>query len=85
MASRYGLLIGVNEYPHVEGADLKGCTNDVALIGSLLIDRFGFPEDNCVVLLDHEASQAAIRAGDNNNDRQYRSIVSFDTSAISAE
>ncbi len=64
LANRHCLLIGINEYPHVQGATLSGCTNDVALIGSLLIDRFDFPEneENCTVLLNGEATRAAILA-----------------------
>ncbi|MCB1036193.1 MAG: caspase family protein, partial [Acidobacteria bacterium] len=61
MAKRHCLLIGVDQYPNVPGADLKGCANDVALMGSLLIDRFGFPEECCRVLVNDEATQAGIR------------------------
>ncbi|MCP4658621.1 MAG: caspase family protein [bacterium] len=61
-ANRHSLLIGINEYPNLQGGTLQGCKNDVALIGSLLIDRFGFPEENCIVLLNREATQSAIRS-----------------------
>ncbi len=60
-SNRHCLLIGVNDYPNVEDATLQGCANDVALVGSLLIDRFRFPEDHFIVLRDRTATQAGIR------------------------
>lgn len=44
-AERHALLIGIGRYPHVARADLEGPVNNVLRIGTLLRDRFGFPED----------------------------------------
>lgn len=58
-AKRHALLIGIREYAY-PGADLRGPINDVFVIGTLLRDRFGFPEENLCVLLNQEATQKAI-------------------------
>ncbi len=59
---RHALLIGINHYPYAAGANLEGTANDVLRIGTLLRDRFGFPENNLHILIDAEATQAKIRA-----------------------
>lgn len=61
-AGRHALLIGINSYPYVAGARLAGARNDVVRVGRLLRDRFGFPDDHLLLLVDEEATQAAIRA-----------------------
>ncbi len=63
MPARHALLIGINRYPNIRGADLEGCRNDVALVESLLLRRFRFPADNIEVLLDEQATQRGIREG----------------------
>ena len=60
--TRHALLIGINEYPHFEGRNLKGCVNDVAVWRNLLRGRFGFPADHLHELVNGEATQAAIQA-----------------------
>jgi hypothetical protein len=59
---RHALLIGVDEYPLLQGADLRGCVNDVELMGSLLRDSFGFADEAVVTLRNQEATQAGIQA-----------------------
>ncbi len=61
---KFALLIGINQYPgRVLGKTLKplqGCVTDVQLQRQLLIHRFGFDPGNIVMLLDVQATQAAI-------------------------
>lgn len=59
-ADRHAVLIGINRYPSVDSADLKGCLNDVELVASLLCERFGFPPEGMHVLQDGEATRAGI-------------------------
>ncbi len=60
-AARHALLIGINRYPQIPGADLQGCVSDLELMRSLLIDRFGFPADSTRGLRNEEATQQGIR------------------------
>ncbi|MCP3959290.1 MAG: caspase family protein [bacterium] len=62
MPARHALLIGINRYPHIPGADLQGAVNDAAQIHALLTARFGFGADEIVMLCDEAASRDAIRA-----------------------
>ena len=61
MPARHALLIGINSYPLVEHANLRGCVNDVTLMASILEERFGFPAENLRVLRDEEATESSIR------------------------
>jgi hypothetical protein len=56
---QYALLVGISNYPGVD-SDLRGPVEDVDLMRDVLIDRYGFPEYNIVVLTDEEASRAGI-------------------------
>lgn len=60
---RLALLVGVQDYPNL-GAhrQLSGSRNDVRLVRSLLVDRFGFRPDQIVTLLDDQATGASIRS-----------------------
>lgn len=60
MLVRHALLVGINRYPNLPQADLRGCINDVDLMRNLLAERFGFREDTLEVLRDEEASRDAI-------------------------
>jgi uncharacterized caspase-like protein len=60
-ASKRALLIGIDDYKEV--SDLKGCVNDVELIKSDLVSKFGFPEDNVKTLKNQDATHAGIVAG----------------------
>lgn len=55
------LCVGINDYP-VRGADLKGCVNDARAWAELLRDHYGFAEADITVLLDRQATKAAILA-----------------------
>ena len=54
------LLIGINDYPNF--SKLNGCVNDVTAMHQMLTKRFGFSQDNMVLMTNAEATQAAIRA-----------------------
>ncbi|KAL1563063.1 metacaspase-4-like [Salvia divinorum] len=57
------VLIGCN-YPGTK-AELKGCINDVRRMQRCLLDRYGFPAENIVVLIDIEGSADAQPTGKN--------------------
>jgi hypothetical protein len=56
--ARRALLIGVNKYQQLPW--LGGSRNDVALIRSILVDRYGFDEQHITTLLDEDATRSAI-------------------------
>lgn len=59
---RLALLVGVNQYAHLNsGEQLDGCSNDVAAMRTLLIERFQFRPDQIVTLIDRQATGDAIR------------------------
>ena len=58
--TKRALLIGIDSYPRLDGKDLRGCLNDVELLGQVLRERFGFAEQT--VLRDAEATRARILA-----------------------
>lgn len=52
------LLVGINQYPT---APLKGCVNDVLMMGNILITHFGFtPGADMRLLVDQRATKEAI-------------------------
>ena len=58
---RHALLIGVDKYSKLAPRhQLKGCANDVRLIGGILQDHFGFSEEHMVMLIDEAATRAGI-------------------------
>jgi hypothetical protein len=61
LSKRRALLIGINRYPGIPGADLQGCVSDMELMRSVLIDRFGFIAEHTRTLRDEEATQQGIR------------------------
>jgi len=58
--NRYALLVGINKYTSMQGADLNGCVNDVNDMYYRLTKHYGFPEDNIRVLCDARATQQNI-------------------------
>lgn len=52
--AKKALLIGIN-YPGTK-AELKGCINDVWRMHECLIQRFGFNEEDIVVMIDTDSS-----------------------------
>jgi hypothetical protein len=57
--AKYAMLVGINKYP---GNALNGCVNDVTNLREMLVDNFGFPADNIVLLTDEEATRENILA-----------------------
>jgi hypothetical protein len=63
---RWALVVGVGEYAHFGdeiGGDLPGAANDARRVRDVLVARWGFPEENIRLLLDTEATRAAIQEG----------------------
>lgn len=56
------LCVGVNDYP-IPRADLKGCVNDARAWAALLVEHFDAAAGDVTVLLDQDATKAAILAG----------------------
>lgn len=54
------LLIGINNYLHYKEKSLNGCVNDTKIMASVLKKRFGFNEDDIIILNDEEATRDAI-------------------------
>ena len=57
--AKYAMLVGINKYP---GNALNGCVNDVTNLREMLVNNFGFPTENIVMLTDEEATRANILA-----------------------
>ena len=53
------LLVGINSYP---GYPLSGCVNDVANVANLLMQNYGFSQDQICILRDRDATTANILA-----------------------
>lgn len=56
------LCVGINKYPQ-PGMDLQGCVNDANNWASLLVDQYDFTRSDVTVLLDDDATHAAITGG----------------------
>lgn len=56
---RRALLVGINDYPGF-GQDLPSCVDDARSMTELLSKSYGF---DCTVLVDAEATQAAVAGG----------------------
>jgi metacaspase-1 len=61
MAKR-ALLIGINKY-QIDGADLRGCVNDVEDLRSALVECYDFKKSDITVLTDGAATKKAMQAG----------------------
>lgn len=60
--TRRGLLIGIDSYPNIPGANLEGCVQDAVNLAKLLRERFQFAQENLALLLNEQASRARILA-----------------------
>ena len=61
---KFALLIGVGHYKHLPASEqLDGCANDVAAMRDVLQQRFAFPKNDIISLLDEQATSDSIRAG----------------------
>ncbi|BAY60275.1 peptidase C14 caspase catalytic subunit p20 [Calothrix brevissima NIES-22] len=58
---KLALLVGVNNYPKLEGSNLRGCITDVDLQQELLIHRFGFKSEDIVRLTSHPKDEQPTR------------------------
>jgi len=61
MAKR-ALLVGINRY-QIDGADLRGCVNDVKDLSAALVEFYGFSKKDITVLTDGAATKKAMEAG----------------------
>jgi metacaspase-1 len=60
--SKKALCVGINDYPY-DGSDLNGCVNDAKAWADLLVSHFDFAESDVKLLIDAQATKAAIMAG----------------------
>lgn len=58
----YGLLIGIDDYP-IPVPPLKGCVNDIHKVRDYLLDKQQELEPQLLILLDEDATKAAIIDG----------------------
>lgn len=56
----HGLIIGVNNYESPQRANLNGCVGDAKSIADYLTESLHVPDNQLVVLFDHQASRKAI-------------------------
>lgn len=64
--TRWAFVVGISDYIHfgdAEGGDLPGAENDARGWRNMLIGKEGFPEENVRILLNQEATRAAIEEG----------------------
>ncbi|HSN85216.1 MAG TPA: caspase family protein, partial [Thermoanaerobaculia bacterium] len=58
---KWALIVGVDRYEHLDPRyHLEGCANDARAMAGLLKSQFQFPAENVTLLLDQQATQAAI-------------------------
>ena len=65
-STHWALIVGISDYIHfedVEGGDLPGAEHDARRMRDALVVARGFPEDNVRMLLNHDATKAAIQEG----------------------
>jgi hypothetical protein len=60
--TKKALCVGINTYP-IQGMDLSGCVNDAHAWASLLNEHYDFPTADISMLIESEATYAAIIAG----------------------
>ena len=59
---KWALVVGIDRYAHLDDRyQLEGCANDARAMAQVLIDRFGFPAGHVDLLIDEQATQAAIQ------------------------
>lgn len=56
---KYGLFVGINEYPDTIGA-LGGCVNDAKKMQNTLVTKYGFKASDTTLLLDAAATRDGI-------------------------
>lgn len=64
--THWALVVGISDYIHLdegEGGDLVGAEFDARRVRDVLVMARGFPEENVRVLLNHDATKAAVEEG----------------------
>ncbi|MCH1570982.1 MAG: caspase family protein [Longimicrobiales bacterium] len=64
--THWAFVVGISDYIHfddTEGGDLPGAEHDARRIRDVLVMRGGFPESNVRMLLNQDATKAAIEEG----------------------
>lgn len=64
--THWALVVGISDYIHLEpgeGGDLVGAEHDARRVRDVLVMARGFPEENVRVLLNHDATRAAVESG----------------------
>lgn len=64
--THWALVVGISDYIHLEageGGDLRGAEHDARRVRDVLVMARGFPEENVQVLLNHDATRAAVESG----------------------
>ena len=59
----WAVIIGISDYINYtdeQGGDLPGAENDARGMRDVLVSKYGFTEDNILMLLNHDATRAAI-------------------------
>src|SRR5688500_11987345 len=62
-SNQWAVIIGVSDYVNfsdVEGGDLPGAEHDATAMRDVLVARWGFPAENVRLLLNRDATRAAI-------------------------
>jgi hypothetical protein len=54
------IIVGINKYSSLQGADLNGCVNDANNMYNLLMTKFGFEVVNMTMLTDYNATKLSI-------------------------
>ena len=57
--TKYGLFVGINEYPGKD-SKLLGAVNDAVKMQALLVSKFGFDKQNTTLMTDRNATRANI-------------------------
>jgi metacaspase-1 len=60
--AKKALCVGINDYPG-DGSDLNGCVNDAKAWADVLVQNYGFPTSDVKMLLDSQATKAAMLDG----------------------
>ncbi|HEY9899200.1 MAG TPA: caspase family protein [Pantanalinema sp.] len=60
--TKRAFLVGINDY-QLQGADLRGCVNDIKNVQANMLPAEGFKAGDMTVVLDQQATRANILAG----------------------
>ena len=65
-STRWAFVVGISDYinfPDAEGGDLPGAEHDARSIRDMLLMKYKVPEENILMLLNQEATRAAMEEG----------------------